>query len=272
MNKILIFCLIILSFGINAQEKSTNDFRVQSFSLSDRLDISSIVDPEIGRYTAYDFDINNSDHFIVKVKSNDFVPYLLISSPKGNNIFSYPQTGKNVAILDTVANETGKWSLYVICDTSESGSFDLKISFSDKNSYELPNTNDVKTLLKYIIAHAESDFGFLLSRCKLESDNRYVSPIKFPQSISSVIDLNKKAYIITFYKGKDEGIAEKTYQSIKKSLKDNLDDIYINKEFTKSDIYLKFTKYSALKKPSVYLRLYKPSSEGTLVTIEVEPN
>lgn len=272
MNKILIISLLILFIEIQAQIKSTNDFRVQSFSLSDRLDVSSIVDPEIGRYTAYDFDINSSDYFIVKVKSNDFVPYLLISSPKGNNIFAYPKNGKNSAILDTVANETGKWSLYVICDTSESGSFELKISFSDKKSYELPKANDVKTLLRYIIAHAEADFGFLISRCKSSSENKYISPIKFPQSIESIIDVNKKAYIITFYKGNDEGLAEKTYQSIKKSLKDNLDEVYINKEFTKSDIYSKFTKYSALKKPSVYLRLYKPSTEGTLVTIEVEPN
>ncbi|HPN39090.1 MAG TPA: hypothetical protein PL041_11870 [Melioribacteraceae bacterium] len=271
MKKILIIISILFPLFVIAQTKAENDFKVQSFSLSDKLDENSVIDPEFGKYTAYDFDINNSDHFIIKVKSKEFTPYLLISSPKGKNIFAYPKNNKNEAVLDTVATETGKWSLYVICDTLEAGSFDLKINFCDKKSYAFPTSNNAATLIKYLTLHAEADFGFIVPRCSVFESNFVVSPIKFPQAISSVIDIEKNTYIITFYEGNDENIAEKTYQSIKKSLKDNLIDNYINKEFTKSEIYSKFTKFSSLNKPSVYLRYYKSTKNGTKVTIEIEP-
>jgi hypothetical protein len=271
MKKLLFAFLLLIPLVVKTQQKVENDFKVQSFSLSDKLDENSIIDPEFGKYTAYDFDINASDYFIVKVKSKDFIPYLLISSPKGKNIFAYPKNNKNEAILDTVASETGKWSLYVICDTLESGSFDLKISFCDKKSYNFPNSTSANVLLKYLIAHAEADFDFIIPRCKVNEDNSLISPLNFPQSINSIIDKDKKVYIIKFYEGSDENLAEKTYQSIKKSLKDNLSDAYINKEFTKSEIYTKFTKFSSLNKPSVYLRYYKATSQGIKVTIEIEP-
>lgn len=271
MKIIVIAILMLFPLFVDAQTKGENEFKVQSFSLSDKLDENSIIDPEFGKYTAYDFDINTSDHFIIKVKSNEFTPYLLISSPKGKNIFAYPKNNKNEAILDTVATETGKWSLYVICDTLESGAFNLSINFCDKRSYAFPSSANISVLLKYLIAHAEPHFGFIIPRCTISENNTLISPIKFPQALSSIIDIEKEAYIMTFYDGKDENLADKTYQSIKKSLKDNLPDSFINKEFTKSEIYTKFTKFSSLNQPSVYLRFYKSTSMGTKITIEIEP-
>ncbi len=271
MKKIIIAILILFPLIVNSQQRGENEFKVQSFSLSDKLDENSIIDPEFGKYTAYDFDINASDHFIIKVKSKDFIPYLLISSPKGKNIFAYPKNNRNEAVLDTIATETGKWSLYVICDTLESGNFDLRINFCDKKSYDFPTSNSANILLKYLIAHAEPEFGFIIPRCSEGENNNLISPIKFPQSLSSIIDIEKNSYIINFFNGSDENLAEKTYQSIKKSLKDNLQESYINKEFTKSEIYTKFTKFSSLNKPSVYLRYYKSTPQGIKVTIEIEP-
>ena len=98
------------------KQKNDTDFKVQEFTLQDKLDETSTIDPSFGKYTAFDFDINNNDHFIITVNSEEFTPYMFISSPKGKNIFAFPKKGVkqlNLILLQMKA-ANGVYTLFAI--------------------------------------------------------------------------------------------------------------------------------------------------------------
>ncbi len=270
--KNILFIFLLLTTFISGQIKTNNDFKVQSFSLDDKLDEKSKIDPSYGKYADYEFDINNNDHFIISVKSNDFTPYIFISSPKGKNIFAYPSKNSHIAELDTVANESGKWSLYVVCDTLEQGNYSLTISFSDRKSYSFPTSNDFNTLLKFLVAHANANFVFIKKRSSIETKNIYDSPLKFPQSISSKLVADKKnTYEIKFFEGTDKKELEEKYSQIKKKVKETLSDGWMIKEFSKSQTYEKYTKFSSIDQPTLFLKYYNEENQPNKIVLEIEP-
>jgi len=268
-NVLMIFLLSTII--VSGQIKTNNDFKVQSFSLDDKLDEKSKIDPSYGKYADYEFDINSNDHFVITVSSNDFTPYLFISSPKGKNIFAYPGKNSHTAELDTVANESGKWSLYVVCDTLEQGNYTLSISFSDKKSYSFPTSNDFNTVLRYLVAHANANFAFIKKRTTFEANNTYNSPIKFPQAVNSKLTVDKKSiYSILFFEGTDKKILEDTYSQIKKKVKEALPDGWMTKEFSKSQTYEKYTKFSSIDQPTLFLKYYNEENQPNKIILEIE--
>ncbi len=271
MRKLIILFLAVLPYFVLCQTKNDTDFKVQEFTLQDKLDETSTIDPSFGKYTAFDFDINNNDHFIITVNSEEFTPYMFISSPKGKNIFAYPQKGSKTAELDTVANESGKWSLYVVCDTLESGKFSLTIRFSDKKSYMFPTANDFCSNLKYIIAHGKADFKFIQKRSAPSGINNWVTPIKFPEAVNTTINYeNRNIFNIQFYNGGDAKSADQIYSQIRKKTLDCLNDSWMSKDLTPNDTYQKYIKFSTIDLPVVYLKYYKNTANTYRVQLEIE--
>ncbi|MFH0733690.1 MAG: hypothetical protein V1773_03840 [bacterium] len=271
MKKFIILFLILSPFFVFCQIKTNTEFKVQSFWLEDKLDETSTIDPSYGKYTAFEFDINLNDHFNITVNSTEFTPYMFISSPSGKNIFAYPEKGANTAELDTVANERGKWNLYVVCDTLEKGKFSLTIRFTDKKSYQFPTGNDFCTYLKYFIAHGNADFRFIKKRSKSIGINNWQPPIKFPQSINSFISYeNRFVFNTLFYSGSDEKTADQTYAKIRKNMIDCIGKSWMSKDLPANDDYQKYVKFSTIDQPIVYLKYYKKSTNGYRVQLEIE--
>ncbi|MCF8260453.1 MAG: hypothetical protein K9J12_06740 [Melioribacteraceae bacterium] len=154
--KIFLMLLLVTCSLIYAQP----DFRVSGYEINGEITIENPVDLSFGRYEVYEFYLEEGDHYSVGLNSPDFWPAMFIVTPSKEVIIKYATTESNVSI-DSVSTETGNWEVYVICDTTQMGSFNISMNFTDKNSYAIKPESDFCDGVQFYSAHSENNFFFL---------------------------------------------------------------------------------------------------------------
>ncbi len=153
---LLLLFSAVLFLNVYAQEKAV----VSSFTINEKISKSDKLDPALGRYDAYELNVDKGDRIAFEVKAKKFLPFLLLVSPSQKSFFKIPDKSKSI-LFDTLATEKGNWSFYVLADSNSFGKYSCTVAFANSSAMVLPKAKDICGKIKYLILHSDGEFLFL---------------------------------------------------------------------------------------------------------------
>ncbi|MCF8241839.1 MAG: hypothetical protein K9J16_10665 [Melioribacteraceae bacterium] len=213
---------IILTLTISAQESL---FQVGSFTIHDELTVQDPIDPDYGRYDAYEVYLSKGDRIAINLSAKEFWPFMFLVSPENETVFVYPDKEKRITTLDTVAFETGNFDLYVVGDTNSFGKYDCEINLASSRSQLIKEDVDLCTSIKYVLEHANADFYFLKDGLYNGEVEVWNSNVKITGSNENKISImGRESFQSKFYHGDVKAEAENLFNELVSQIKDCLND------------------------------------------------
>ncbi len=222
---LFIFCLSISLFA---------QFEVEFNKIEGSLEKSDKYQKNFGRYDGYEIQFYEGEEVNFLIHSDEFSPRLVFVNPEGK-VFKESLIEKmNIATIITKIPVSGEWILYVVGDSTSSGSYTLQLAVAAANSVSLPRNSDFCTTLNFLLAHSKAYFLLLETPVNLKQ-----SFIKLNGSVDAFIDEIDGSYIAKFYEGNDLREAEKIFQGLIKSIKNCLGKNWLmqSKDWQKNDDY-----------------------------------
>ncbi len=157
MKKILFLIFLVVVANIYAQRSAL----VSSFTIKEEINKADPIDPELGRYDAYELNVDKGDHIAFKLKGKNFQPFLLLVSPSKKSFLKVPSKKASEIVFDTVATERGNWEFYILSDTNSTGSYECTIAFATDEALQVPDSKDFCGIVKYLLLQSDGKFLFL---------------------------------------------------------------------------------------------------------------
>jgi hypothetical protein len=148
--------LILLTTHFFAQ----TSFNVESFEIKEEFTESDPIDESLGKFQNFEIHLNKGDKVSIDISTQNFVPLLILISPKNHKYVESSQNGKTISFQENI-DETGNWSLFIVTGKDDLGKYNCKISFSDEKSLTFPEKLTLQQFIDYFVAHSQADFVFL---------------------------------------------------------------------------------------------------------------
>lgn len=204
--KIFIVILILCFQNLFAQ------FAVEFNEVKGTLNSSDKFKSGFGRYDGYEIALYKGEAVNFVVYSDKFQPRLAFVSQKGEVYKQSYADQNNVASLIASVPEEGEWILYVIGDSSASGSYTFQYALASANSVTLPAEADFCTRIKFIAEHAKA--YFLLFENSFDSQQPFV---KLEGSLDTFLD-EDGSYNSVLYEGDNLKEAEKIVRELSSNI------------------------------------------------------
>jgi len=231
INRILVLIIyVILIINITAQDSG----RVEKFVIEGTLKASDPISAELGRINAVQLNFSKGDRFYSQLEA-EFVPMLVLVPPSGEYIVKYPDPETLTAVYDDRIKESGQWLLYIVGDSSDTGTYTLTNKYASAASLTL-SQKDYCGALDMLMLHLKADFHFIKGEV-IEQDVEWGSKIKLPNSVSSKIyGLNNSWFNAILFEGKLKESALEKFDSANLAIKNCLSDFTISEKKWKSII------------------------------------
>ncbi|MBZ0178256.1 MAG: hypothetical protein K8F36_03110 [Melioribacteraceae bacterium] len=255
VNRILFIILnVILAVNLSAQ----NSGRVEKFIIDGTLKASDPISAELGRINAVQLNFSKGDRFYSHLEA-EFVPMLVLVPPSGEYIVKYPDPETLTAVFDDRINESGQWLLYIVGDSSDTGSYTLTNKYASEGALNF-SQNDFCNVLDKLMLHLKADFHFIKGKV-VEQDVEWGSKIKLQNSVSSrIYGVNNSWFNAILFEGESKESALEKFDSANLAIKNCLSNFTISEKKWKSIIGAegkreKSTTYWSNSDPGSFLKL-----------------
>jgi len=214
---LLLFLLLSFSF-LYSQE-----LRVQHFSIDGELTLDDPISQDMGRISAaVKLNFSKGDYFSSKLTA-DFVPLLVLVAPSGEYKICYPDQETIEAKFDGRIDETGEWLLYIVGDTTDTGSYLLENKYASADAMNFDTNNDYCQNINLLLEHLEADFYFLKGVSLDESNVEYKSKVSFPGvEEATIFGHGDEWFKAVLFSGDQKSYAENIFSSTESSITDCL--------------------------------------------------
>ena len=153
--------LLILLFLFVSNIRAQKNVAISSFTIKESISKADPVDPDLGRYDAYELNVDKNDRIAFLLKAEKFQPFLLLVSPSKKSALKTPKGNSNVVLFDTVASERGNWEFYILADSNAAGNYQCTVAFAKPEALVLPAEENFCSKIKYLFNQADGDFLFI---------------------------------------------------------------------------------------------------------------
>ena len=193
MKKILF--LLLIAFSISSAQNE--ELRVEHFTINEQLTQNDMFDSNLGRFDVYELDLNSGDTVNLSLTTESFIPMLILMAPSQEYFLEMPQNGRGEVRLSAKIDEAGKWYLYVVGDSTDSGSYKVDTYFASEKSMQIKADDSFCEKLLFYIEHSYADFYFLEDK----------SIYNFAEAEGKVTMSSDNEMLFTFFTGTDYGKA-----------------------------------------------------------------
>jgi len=216
----VIFCLFFSALLSFAQ----TDIRVESFVIDGELTKDDPISDGLGRINAIELNLQKGDK-LYSTLTADFIPMLVLTAPSGEYKVNYPDEESLMASYETTINESGRWLLLVVGDSTDSGAYTLSNKYASASSLEFDKSGDYCKNIELLKNHLKADFHFLKGDLIDEEDVVYSSKVDFPGvKIATIEGLGNEIFKTKLYDGDDKSKAEIIFNETVASLSVCLED------------------------------------------------
>ncbi len=201
---VILFIVFGASSNLFSQEVK---FDTHSLVLKGELTTEDIFEKDFGRFDAYELPMEEGD--IIKMRlTASFFPLMIIAAPSSEYKMAFPEDNNPSVIYQYEIDETGLWYIYIAGDSLDVGEHSLELCYVSKDTKEIPIEADFATLVKFFLAHSETNFFYLKDNdcttksgkwdVELESHGLYTSATIVSENSISVLTINFKSDINLF--------------------------------------------------------------------------
>ena len=208
MNKFLLLFFIIVSLA-SAQNE---ELRVEHFVINEQLTGNDMYDANLGRFDVYELDLSSGDTVNLTLNTESFIPMMILMAPSQEYFLEMPQNGSSKVNLSATIDEAGKWYLYVVGDSTDSGSYSVNTYFASSNALQINSDDDFCEKLNFYIEHSFADFYFLNDK----------SIYNFAEAEGKIVQTTDDEMRFTFYSGNDYGEAMDSFDEISEKIRECL--------------------------------------------------
>ncbi len=205
-----LFLIILITFSVTAAQNG--ELRVEHFLINEQLTENDMYDANLGRFDVYELDLNSGDTVNLSLNTESFIPMLILMAPSQEYLLEMPQNGSSEVNLSATIDEAGKWYLYVVGDSTDTGSYRVNTYFSSSNALEINADDDFCTKLNFYIEHSFAGFYFLKDK----------SIYNFAEAEGKIVQTSDDEMRFTFYSGNDYGKAMESFDKISDEIRECL--------------------------------------------------
>lgn len=203
--------LILFLFALSAFAQE-DEIRIENFVITNQINQQDMFDSNLGRFDVYELDLNVGDTVNLELTAEAFIPMLILMAPSQEYFLEMPQNNSSEVSLSAKIDESGKWFLYVVGDSTDEGTYSVKTYFASSKALVINPDDSFCDKLNFYIEHSFADFHFL------EDKNIY----SFAEAEGKVILDSDNNLKFTFYQDKDYGKAMNIFDDVAEKVRDCL--------------------------------------------------
>ncbi len=203
----------------------TSQFMTEQRLLDGELSADDPLENNLGRFDAYEMDLEAGDQLYIGLYSENFSPKLILLSPSDEIFRRKPSQGQPFIEFQGIVKENGTWEIAVVGDSTASGAYKLMYLWVADNTVSLDENADFCTTLKFLLAHCAVDFHFLKQDTVSGKSGVWTPTVILEGAkTAEIVSPSREWYNALMYSGYNRTRAEQQYTRLVEDITDCLGD------------------------------------------------